>query len=147
MLIDSTKRVFELLMACPNAVISTLSNRLLGLLCSNSKKCIIRNFAPVCRCRLMRRSSVTKKLYKVNQEWIFDEGLHCITPNFHPFRVLSQFSSAPSPIYQSKEFSGQKKTTKIEYLGQETDAKFFQKLPFSLQNDQLNRFPASTLSS
>ena len=32
-------------------------------------------------------------------------------------------------------------------VGQETDAKFFQKLPFSLQNDQLNRFPASTLSS
>lgn len=142
MLIDSTKRVFELLMACPNAVISTLSNRLLGLLCSNSKKCIIRNFAPVCRCRLMRRSSVAKKLYKVNQEWIFDEGLH---GNFHPFRVLSQFSSAPSPIYQSKEFSGQKPHQ--NRVGQETDAKFFQKLPFSLQNDQLNRFPASTLSS
>ena len=129
-------------MTCPNAVISTLSNRLLGLLCSNSKKCIIRNFAPVCRCRLMRRSSVAKKLYKVNQEWIFDEGLH---GNFHPFRVLSQFSSAPSPIYQSKEFSGQKPHQ--NRVGQETDAKFFQKLPFSLQNDQLNRFPASTLSS
>ena len=47
------------------------------------------------------------------------------------------------------QFINQKNSPKTHQnrVGQETDAKFFQKLPFSLQNDQLNRFPASTLSS
>ena len=142
MLIDSTKRVFELLMACPNAVISTLSNRLLGLLCSNSKKCIIRNFAPVCRCRLMRRSSVAKKLYKVNQSGSL--MMDCISK-------LSPFSCSIAVFFRPITNLSIKRILRPKNhqnrVGQETDAKFFQKLPFSLQNDQLNRFPASTLSS
>ena len=125
MLIDSTKRVFELLMACPNAVISTLSNRLLGLLCSNSKKCIIRNFAPVCRCRLMRRSSVAKKLYKVNQEWIFDEGLHGSRQTFTLFVFYRSFLLPHHQFINQK--NSQAKTPHQNRVGQETGAKFFQK--------------------